>query len=64
MADAVKSADVVMILLPDEQIASVYKNEVEPQLLARAIRYALERGRTIEALRLADAMQARTDAKP
>src|SRR5262245_8152095 len=27
--EAVKSADVVMILLPDEQIASVYKNEVE-----------------------------------
>lgn len=28
VAEAVKSADVVMILLPDEQIADVYKNEV------------------------------------
>ncbi len=28
--DAVKDADVVMILLPDEQIAAVYKNDVEP----------------------------------
>ncbi|MBX3618391.1 MAG: ketol-acid reductoisomerase [Rhizobacter sp.] len=32
IADAVKSADIVMLLLPDEQIASVYKNDVEPQL--------------------------------
>jgi ketol-acid reductoisomerase len=32
IADAVKSADVVMILLPDEQIAEVYKNEVEPNI--------------------------------
>ncbi|HEY1129254.1 MAG TPA: ketol-acid reductoisomerase, partial [Roseateles sp.] len=32
IADAVKSADVVMILLPDEQIADVYKNEVEPNI--------------------------------
>src|SRR5512144_2962877 len=32
IADAVKSADVVMILLPDEQIAAVYKNEVEPNI--------------------------------
>jgi ketol-acid reductoisomerase len=30
--DAVKSADVVMILLPDEDIASVYKNNVEPNI--------------------------------
>ncbi|GIX25042.1 MULTISPECIES: ketol-acid reductoisomerase [Caldimonas] len=30
--EAVKTADVVMILLPDEQIASVYKNEVEPHI--------------------------------
>ena len=30
--DAVKSADVVMILLPDEQIAEVYKNNVEPNI--------------------------------
>ncbi|MFM2449673.1 MAG: hypothetical protein RIS44_2123 [Pseudomonadota bacterium] len=32
IADAVKSADVVMILLPDEQIASVYAAEVEPNI--------------------------------
>jgi ketol-acid reductoisomerase len=32
VAEAVKSADVVMILLPDEQIASVYKNDVEPNI--------------------------------
>jgi ketol-acid reductoisomerase len=31
-ADAVKVADVVMILLPDEQIAEVYKKEVEPNI--------------------------------
>jgi ketol-acid reductoisomerase len=30
--DAVKSADVVMILLPDEQIAEVYRNNVEPNI--------------------------------
>ena len=30
--DAVKAADVVMILLPDEQIAEVYKNNVEPNI--------------------------------
>ena len=30
--EAVKAADVVMILLPDEQIAGVYKNEVEPNI--------------------------------
>jgi ketol-acid reductoisomerase len=28
----VKEADVVMILLPDEQIAAVYKNDVEPNI--------------------------------
>jgi ketol-acid reductoisomerase len=28
--EAVKGADIVMILLPDEQIAAVYKNDVEP----------------------------------
>jgi 3-hydroxyisobutyrate dehydrogenase-like beta-hydroxyacid dehydrogenase len=27
---AVKNADIVMMLLPDEQIAAVYKNDVEP----------------------------------
>ncbi len=32
VADAVKIADVVMILLPDEQIAAVYKNDVEPNM--------------------------------
>jgi ketol-acid reductoisomerase len=32
VADAVKSADVVMILLPDEQIATVYTNDVEPNI--------------------------------
>ena len=32
VADAVKGADVVMILLPDEQIAAVYKNDVEPHI--------------------------------
>ena len=30
--DAVKDADVVMILLPDEQIASVYANDVAPHM--------------------------------
>jgi ketol-acid reductoisomerase len=32
VADAVASADVVMMLLPDEQIASVYTNDVEPNI--------------------------------
>ena len=32
VADAVKAADVVMILLPDEQIANVYKNDVAPNI--------------------------------
>jgi ketol-acid reductoisomerase len=32
VAEAVKSADVVMILLPDEQIAQVYTNDVEPNI--------------------------------
>ncbi|MGP1517416.1 MAG: ketol-acid reductoisomerase [Ottowia sp.] len=30
--EAVKAADVVMILLPDEDIADVYKNKVEPHI--------------------------------
>jgi len=30
--EAVKMADVVMVLLPDEQIAQVYKNDVEPNI--------------------------------
>jgi ketol-acid reductoisomerase len=32
VATAVKSADVVMILLPDEQIAAVYREDVEPNI--------------------------------
>jgi ketol-acid reductoisomerase len=32
VADAVKGADVVMLLLPDEQIAAVYRDEVEPNI--------------------------------
>jgi ketol-acid reductoisomerase len=32
VADAVKSADVVMVLLPDEQIAAVYNNEIAPNI--------------------------------
>jgi ketol-acid reductoisomerase len=36
VGEAVKMADVVMILLPDEQIASVYKNDVEPNIKSSA----------------------------
>jgi ketol-acid reductoisomerase len=32
VGDAVKSADIVMMLLPDEQIAAVYKADVEPNI--------------------------------
>ena len=32
IVEAVKGADVVMLLLPDEQIAAVYKSEIEPNL--------------------------------
>ena len=32
VAEAVKSADIVMMLMPDEHIAAVYKSEVEPNL--------------------------------
>jgi ketol-acid reductoisomerase len=32
VAEAVKAADVVMILLPDEQIATVYTQDVEPHI--------------------------------
>ena len=32
VAEAVKAADVVMMLLPDEQIGSVYSSEVEPSI--------------------------------
>ena len=37
VSDAVKGADLVMILLPDEQIASVYKSEIEPALKKGAV---------------------------
>ena len=36
VADAVKDADVVMILLPDESIAEVYRNQIEPNIKAGA----------------------------
>ena len=32
VAEAVRAADVVMILLPDENIAEVYRNDVEPNI--------------------------------
>jgi ketol-acid reductoisomerase len=32
VAESVKQADIVMMLLPDEQIATVYKNDVEPNI--------------------------------
>ena len=32
VAEAVRSADVVMVLLPDEQIASVYANDIAPHI--------------------------------
>ncbi len=32
VADAVKEADVIMILLPDENQAEIYQNEIEPNL--------------------------------
>ena len=32
VGEAVKSADIVMMLLPDEQIGAVYKNDVEPNI--------------------------------
>ena len=32
VADAVKVADVVMVLLPDEQIAAVYSNDIAPNI--------------------------------
>ena len=32
VGDAVKDADVVMLLLPDEQIAAVYREDVEPNI--------------------------------
>ena len=32
VAEAVKQADVIMVLLPDEIQGDVYKNEIEPNL--------------------------------
>jgi ketol-acid reductoisomerase len=37
VADAVKSADIVMILLPDENIAQVYKDHVDANLKSGAV---------------------------
>jgi ketol-acid reductoisomerase len=37
VADAVKSADFVMMLLPDENIGDVYKNDVEPNIKKGAV---------------------------
>ncbi len=37
IAEAVKTADVVMILLPDENIPEVYKNDVEPNIKKGAV---------------------------
>ena len=37
VADAVKEADVIMMLLPDEGIADVYREEVEPNALKGAV---------------------------
>ncbi|SFU41159.1 ketol-acid reductoisomerase [Nitrosomonas eutropha] len=36
VSEAVKDADVVMLLLPDEQMASIYQTEVEPALKKNA----------------------------
>ncbi|MCP5245344.1 MAG: ketol-acid reductoisomerase [Burkholderiales bacterium] len=36
VAESVTDADVIMVLLPDEQIASVYANEIEPGLKQNA----------------------------
>ena len=36
VADAVRNADIVMMLLPDEQIATVYTNDVEPNIKSGA----------------------------
>jgi ketol-acid reductoisomerase len=37
VAEAVRAADVVMILLPDENIPEVYKNDIEPNIKAGAV---------------------------
>ena len=36
VADAVKQADIVMVLIPDEKQADVYKNEIAPNLKSGA----------------------------
>lgn len=36
VAEAVKAADIVMILLPDEQIGTVYTNDIEPNIKSGA----------------------------
>src|SRR5690242_1357628 len=38
VADSVKQADIVMMLLPDEQIAAVYQKDVEPNMKLGASR--------------------------
>lgn len=40
VGEATKKADVVMILLPDEQQAKVYKEEIEPNLNGQALMFA------------------------
>src|SRR5438477_4287665 len=37
VADAVKNADVVMMLMPDESIAAVYQSDVEPNIKKGAV---------------------------
>jgi len=41
VAEAVKAADVVMILLPDENIASVYRNEIAAHIKPGANHFSL-----------------------
>src|SRR5690606_2661327 len=36
VSDAVKDAEVVMLLLPDEKMASIYQTEIEPSLRKNA----------------------------
>jgi ketol-acid reductoisomerase len=64
VAEAVKAADVVMMLLPDEQIAEVYKNDVAPNIKRR--RFARVRARLQRALRPGRAARRprRVDGRP
>ena len=39
MGEAVKGADVVMMLLPDEHIAAVYQDDVEPRITSYNVCY-------------------------